>query len=211
MKYFIFLIVFLLTPYTSLANNFKENKEWYLSLKYIDSHSISPTYSLSVTATKDISNTKGDGLSFAIGRNFYESLRIEAEYTFLETASVLSSVDSQHKHNIFLLNVYKDFSINTKLSSYISLGLGGDLSTFSGIYTTHGKSDDPSYSSNSFLPVYGIGIGFSYALINNLCIDLGARILYSDSIIIEIDDTPITTIVSSSFPMQGQVGIRYAF
>ncbi|WP_145522514.1 outer membrane protein [Yersinia rohdei] len=118
--------------------------------------------------------------SLAAGYQFGNGWRTEGEYVFKKKSeytsgsSIFATSYNHHKVDVqrLMLNVYRDYALGYDISIYGTLGLGLAKVESSGWQGNTSRQYTENTQTNL---AYSVGAGVSYAVMNNLSIDLGYR------------------------------------
>ncbi|CQI89472.1 Adhesin/invasin protein PagN [Yersinia rohdei] len=118
--------------------------------------------------------------SLAAGYQFGNGWRTEGEYVFKKKSeytsgsSIFATSYNHHKVDVqrLMLNVYRDYALGYDISIYGTLGLGLAKVESSGWQGNTSRQYTENTQTNL---AYSVGAGVSYAMMNNLSIDLGYR------------------------------------
>lgn len=160
-------------------------------------------YNMTSAAFSNAETTDGNGflIGASIGTELYKNtvmgLRAEIEYNYI-TSYDMDGSDATN--STILANVFADFDTATTLTPYVSLGIGYGWTTIT-INTVLGDIDmDDSNMA------WQLGAGISYALLDNMKLDLGYRYLNSTNF-----ETPIANTELDIESHQIYLGARLTF
>lgn len=140
------------------------------------------------------------GGSVAVGVA-YENIRGELEYNFQDSANE-KSMFYKSSASSFLLNSYYDFHNDSKITPYISVGVGiSDI-------TSKIMADNGNQTNKSTDLAYQIGAGISYDVSSNLKLDTGYRFVDNGNISFERNGGIFKTDLQAN---EFYVGARYSF